>query len=69
MYDEIELRPHRIEKLADEILNQEMEAIPGVLHTGKTKTDPIALSVVIASAEGIMSEMTATRREGSAKIR
>jgi len=60
MYDEIEFPPYSIEKLADEILNEEIEAIPGALHTGKTKIDPITLSVVLARAEGIMSEMTET---------
>jgi len=69
MYDEIEFPAYRIEKLADEILNEMIAAIPGALQTGKTKPDPITLSVVRARAECIMSEMTATRHEGSASIR
>jgi hypothetical protein len=60
MYDEIDFPPYGIEKLVDEILSEEIEAIPGALEIGKTKTDPITLSVVLARAEGIMSEMTET---------
>jgi N-methylhydantoinase B len=60
MYHEIEFPPYSIEKLADEILDEEIEAIPGALETGKTEIDPITFSVVLARAEGIMSEMTET---------
>ncbi len=57
---EIEFPPYSIEKLASEILDEEIEAIPSALETGKTEIDPITYSVVLARAEGIMSEMTET---------
>lgn len=60
MPQEIEFPPYRIEKLADEIRDEEIESIPGALETGKADTDPITFSVVLARAEGIMSEMTET---------
>ena len=40
--------------------DEEIEAIPGAVETGKTEIDPITFSVVLARAEGIMSEMTET---------
>jgi N-methylhydantoinase B len=60
MHQEIEFPPYNIEKLTEEIQDEELEKIPGALKTGKTEIDPITFSVVVARSEGIMSEMTET---------
>ena len=56
----IDFPPYDIEKVVKEIDEEEIETIPGATENGKTDIDPITLSVVLARAEGIMSEMTET---------
>ena len=60
MHQEIDFPPYDIKKLTEEIQDEEIDTIPGTLETGKTEIDPITFSVVVARAEGIMSEMTET---------
>ena len=60
MHQEIDFPPYNIEKLTAEIQDEEIDTIPGALEAGKAEIDPITFSVVVARAEGIMSEMTET---------
>ncbi|MCF8069783.1 MAG: hydantoinase B/oxoprolinase family protein [Desulfobacterales bacterium] len=60
MYQEIEFPPYKFEKLSEAIKVNEIEMIPGATDTGDTEIDPITFSIVVARAEGIMSEMTET---------
>ncbi|MBW2660279.1 MAG: hydantoinase B/oxoprolinase family protein [Deltaproteobacteria bacterium] len=60
MKQQIDFPPYDIGKIVNEIKDEELKKIPGALETGKAKIDPITFSVVLARAEGIMSEMTET---------
>lgn len=52
--------PYPNKRIAAEIEDDEIEGIPGALERGLEEIDPITFSVVVARAEGIMSEMTET---------
>jgi len=60
MYQEIDFPLYNVEKLTEEIQDEEIGMIPGALELGDTEIDPITFSVIVARAEGIMSEMTET---------
>ncbi|MBW2056150.1 MAG: hydantoinase B/oxoprolinase family protein [Deltaproteobacteria bacterium] len=60
MQQTIDFPPYAVEKITSEIEEGEIQGIPGALETGDAEVDPITFSVVVARAEGIMSEMTET---------
>jgi len=56
----VDFPPYDPIKISADILDSEIEFIPGALESGKTDIDPIIFSIILARAEGIMSEMTET---------
>jgi len=60
MQPEIMLPPYDIKMVSEEIKDEEIQDIPGAVEAERVDIDPITFSVVLARAEGIMSEMTGT---------
>jgi len=60
MTGRIDFPPYDIFKISEEISDEEIASIPGALEAGKRDIDSITFSIILARAEGIMSEMTET---------